>query len=463
MISLADAIIQEDFSLVESLLQGGVAANDVDEYGFTPLIEAAIVDNIKITQSLLSHGADVNGQDVTGNTALHWAAENNNLQLAELLLSHRANPNAVNLAGQPVLVMPILRQQTSLKRLLYQAGADENFAQDFISVKRLGHIFELVGTANIVNPRHEFIEVDFEGFYLEITLGLICESLAQFQNNYGARKLRRFLGLSQVIVDVMHRAATLVKYRQYRINVKKYQSLIQKLLRQEPLVLAIGYEGHAITYVKYGSILAKCDRREDGRLYDNIICYRIGRPDALSNDVMMHLLYSKHSSEYINYDFPQILQLEQLTELKIESQISGNCSWANVEACIPTLFFLMMNTLPGAENAMPHYKSLALNFFNRWRDWNKERSLQFFLQNFTEADSLRKACMAEVLGAILFQRCGTGIVIDKTRMEKLFSILVNSPFEYVLQNYLQIYYYRYPTSEGASFAEALKEYKRLRG
>lgn len=464
MLSFADAIIEEDFRAIEEWLRHGVNINEWDEYGFTPLIEAAIIDNVGIAKRILDCGADVNAQDATGNTALYWAAENNNLELTTLLLSHRANPNAYNLAGQPALVMPILRNQQELRRLLYKGGADQGFAQDFINLKLLGHIFELVGTASIVAPGNEFVEVDFEGFYLEITLGLICDALAQFQNNYGARRLRRFLGLSQVIVDVMHRAAQLIKYRQYRVDVKKHRDVIEGLLKKEPLVLPIGYEGHAITFVKYGTVLAKCDRREDSRLYDNIMCYRIKRPEVFTTDFMMHLLYEgkTHTGQFINHDLPAILDLTPLTELKVEAQISGNCSWANVEACIPTLFFLIMISLPNAEASLPHYKSLALNFFARWREWNKERVFQFCVQSFKESDSIRKACKAEILAAILFQHCSTEQLADKARVETILSLLVGSPYQYILQNYLQIYYYRRPTEEGTRFAQLLKDYGMLK-
>jgi hypothetical protein len=462
MMSLADAIIQENLAAVEDWLRHGINVNELDEYGFTPLIEAAITDNVTIAKQLLAQGADVNGQDVTGNTALHWAAENNNVELAEILLRRQANPNAYNLAGQPVLVMPVLRRQPAMRRLLYKAGADEGFAQDFINVKLLGHLFELVGRASILGPKKEFIEVDFEGYYIEVTLGLICDSLAQFQNNYGARKLRRFLGLSQVIVEVMQRAAELARYRQYRVDVTKQAPTILALLKKQPLVLPIGYEGHAITFVKYNNVLAKCDRREDSRLYDNIMCYRINRPEVFTPDFMMHLLYEKQTGQFINNELPALLDLEPLTELKVESQISGNCSWANVEACIPTLFFLILTSLPGAQDALPHYKSLALNFFVRWREWNKERALQFCIQSFKEADSLHKACKAEILAAILFQRCDAGQFSDKARMDTLFSLLIGSPYQYILQNYLQTYYYRSPTPEGARFAQILREYGMLK-
>jgi ankyrin repeat protein len=46
MLSLADAILQEDINSVRQLVSYGEEINQLDEYGFTPLIEAAIVENI---------------------------------------------------------------------------------------------------------------------------------------------------------------------------------------------------------------------------------------------------------------------------------------------------------------------------------------------------------------------------------------------------------------------------------
>ncbi len=313
------------------------------------------------------------------------------------------------------------------------------------------------------SPDNKYVEVDFEGFYLEITLGLICDSLAQFQNNYGARKLRRYLGLSQVIVDVMRRAAELVRYRQYRMDVRKHRSYLLSLAQEEPLILPIGYEGHAITFVKYGRIIAKCDRREDSRLFDNIMCYRIGKPEVFTPDFILDLLYKKQSGQSINIDLHQLLELEPLTELKVESQISGNCSWANVEACIPTLFFLILASLPGGTDSLKQHKTLALNFYHRFREWNKDRALQFCLQSFKEADAIRKACKAEILAAILFQRCGTGQYSDKARTEAIVNVFQNSRYHYILQNYLQTYYYRSPTPEGEQFSKLLKDYGLIKG
>jgi len=458
MLSLADAILQEDIDNIRQLLNYGEDVNQIDEYGFTPLIEAAIVDNIEISKFLLSQGADPNKQDVTGGTALQWAVENNNKSLCTLLLNHSANPNTYNFAGQPVLVMPILRQQSELRQLLIRTGADQVFAQDYINTKLLGHMFELVGTVNIIDPQNKFVEVDFEGFYLEVTIGLISESLAQFQNHFAARQLRRYAGLSQFIVEIMQRASQLIKYQQYRVDVKKFQSQIDALIRQEPIIIPVGYEGHAITFIKRGDVWVKCDRREDSRLYDNVMFYQIRNQEQAKQNFIKNLIYKKQSSEFINTELDHLLGLKPVTELKIEAQISGNCSWANVEATIPALFFLVLSQMSKDTQATAHYKTLALNYFHRWREWNKDRALHYCIQSYHEGDSIRKSCKAEILAAILFQRCEMNNPADRDRIELILSVLLKSPYEYILHNYLRVYYFENYTEEGKRFSELLKEY-----
>lgn len=455
--TLADAILQEDLAAVRQLAYRDVL-NEIDEYGFTPLIEAAVMDNLAISEILLSRGADANQQDVTGGTALQWAVENNNHELCQLLLTHKANPNAYNFSGQPILVMPMLRQQTALRQLLIAAGADQEFAQDYINTKLLGHLFELVGLVNIVSPKNEFVEVDFEGFYLEVTLGLIAESLSQFRNHFAARQLRRFAGLAEFIVEIIRRASQLIKYQQYRVDIKKHETTITNLLRQEPVLIPVGYEGHAITFIKRGDIWIKCDRREDSRLYDHVVFYKMHNRQNASIDFLKSLIYEKQSDTFINVELERLLGLEVITELRVEAQISGNCSWANVEASIPALFFLTLMQSTQDTHAVSFHKTLALNYFHRWRDWNKDRALNYCIQTYQEADSIRKACKAEILAAILFQSANYTNATEKARVETLLSILLGSPYEYILQNYVRVYYFEGYTEEGKHFADLLKEH-----
>ena len=456
MSSLADAIIDEQIDAVKAILQYGAPINQIDEYGFTPLIEAAIADNYSIAHLLINLGADPKQIDMLGSTALHWAAENNNLKLCELLLSNDADPNACNFAGQPVLVMPVLRAQQALKSLLIKFGADLVFAQDYINTKLLGHMFELVGTANIVDPKNNFVEVDFEGFFLEMSVGIIGDSLAQFKNHFAARKLRRYVYLMQVIIDVIFRADQLLRYQQYRVNIQKYQKEIQSLIKQEPLIIPIGYEGHAITFIKFGNILVKCDRREDSRLFDNVMIYRINRPAVLDSHFIQKLLYERLSDHFVNEELPAILDLQPITELKVPAQISGNCSWANVEACIPAIFFLLFGQDEEFQENIPRFKNLALNFFSQWREWNKDRALQFCIKSFKDSDRIRKSCKAEILAAILFQSCGGGSPIDNDRAGLILSVLAAPEYESILKNYIQAYCYEDYSEEGQNFLRLLR-------
>lgn len=458
MLTLADAIIAEQPEQVYEYLRSGYSANELDEYGFTPLIEAAIADHYEIAKILIDYGADVNLQDMSGGTALHWATENNNVKLAQLLLEHNANPNVYTFAGQPALVMPLLRRQNAIKELLLKSGADLEFAQDYINTKLLGHLFELVGTANIIDPDNHFVEVDFEGFYLEFSLAMIAESLAQFQNHFAAREMRRYEKMSQLIVSVINRAARLIKFQQYRVDLKRHRSSINALLQQEPLIIPVGYEGHAITFIKAGNILVKCDRREDSRLYDNVMFYQVGNLEVLTPEFISQLMYEKQSSEFINQDLPILLKLKPVTEIKVAAQISGNCSWANVEACIPALFFLLFSQAENAEQNISQYKNTALNYFHKWREWNKDRALNFCIQRFKEADPLRKACKAEILGAILFQTCKLEQTKDQARIEAIIDIFSTYEYQYILQNYIKAYCYEDMSDEGKSFMRLMQRY-----
>lgn len=317
-------------------------------------------------------------------------------------------------------------------------------------------MFELVGTADIVDPKNKFVEVDFEGFFLEVSLALIADSLAQFQNHYAGRQLRRYLHLFQLIIDTVFRAARLIKYQQYQIHWQSYQKDIQSLILQEPLIIPIGYEGHAITFVKFGNILVKCDRREESRHVDTITLYQMNRPELLTPTFISELIYEKQTDYFINVELPDFLQLQPLTELKVPAQISGNCSWANVEACVPVLFFLFFSKNEDFSENIPHYKNLALSFFKQWREWNKDRALQFCIQSFQQADSIRKACKAEILAAILFQSCGGVSPLEQERAEMVLRALAIPEYEHIIRNYVQSYCYEDYSEEGQNFLRLLR-------
>jgi hypothetical protein len=249
--SLANTIIYGEKEHVLHALQQGADPNEVDEYGYRPLVEAGIANKTDIARLLLEHGAQVDQEDSTGRTTLHWAVENNNAKLCDLLLSKGANPNHYTRSSQSVLVTPLLRNEAKVKNVLYSYGADLNFALDYINTKLLGHRFELMGSADIVNPKGKFIEVDFEGFFLEFTVSIILHSLNRYRNNFAARNMRRYFKFVRVLINAFETAAELIHYQQYLTNLEQHSDRIDQLLLQELLIIPVAHRGHAITFVSF--------------------------------------------------------------------------------------------------------------------------------------------------------------------------------------------------------------------
>lgn len=452
--SLIQSILSQNIPAVTHCLRQATDLNFIDDYGFTPLIEAAIVNNVDIAMLLLQHGADPNYEDEKGNTALHWATENNNEQLAKILLSSGANPNIYNVNSQSPLVVPVLRKQTKMKQLLYHYKASLSFAQDFINTKLLGHRFQLVGKVDLIDREKKFTEVNLEGFILEFTLDVICNSLNEYRTNFGSRKLRDYHKQLQLISDTLNLANHLIRYQQYLVDIRQYRDKVDVLLDKELLILPVGYEGHAITFIKYGDILVKCDRQNDHGANDNIVFYQISKPDQFNLSFMKGLLYRKNPTEYIRDYLPQKLGLRPLDKLEIPAQISGNCSWANVEATIPAILYLLLQEQAPLERAKN--KNAAMSIFNAWQRWDQDRALHFCIQSFHQEKPVNKAVKAELLGMILLQSCHYNHPEDLMRAEKIMKVLTIPRYEYILKNLIKIYCFSTKTELGENLKSILE-------
>lgn len=458
--TLSKQIIFGSVSDVENFIRQGVKLDEIDEYGYTPLIQTAIVDSIEKARIILEAGADVNFTDLTGRSALHWSVDNNNKELSELFLKKGANPNAYTRAGQPVLAMPLLRNQNSIKKLLYQYRADLNFAQDFINGKLLGHRFELEGRVDIVDYQGKFIEIEFEGFYLEFSLAIVTESLIDFKNNFGGKHLRDYFANLQVIIDSIHRAAELIKFQHYLIDIKEHEKQINPLLKPEPLVIPVAFDGHAIALIKYGNWLIRCDRGEFGRDHGTIIFYRVGEPSLLNTSLIKNLVYKRQGRQFINEGLIDMLKLKQVGVIPLPVQISGNCSWANIEAIVPTLMFLLILEEQKSNKVVEieEFKKQALYFYDQWLEWDKNRALYFGIQSFYDANPARKASKAAILASILFQTCEYKNPGDREKAEKILPILTLPDYDYILKSYFQVFWPIRDNQQIRNVAEFLDEY-----
>lgn len=73
----------------------------------------------------------------------------------------------------------------------------------------------------------------------------------------------------------------------------------------------------------------------------------------------------------------QQLGLLPFAQMPISSQISGNCSWANVQAVVPVAY--SMQELTSVENFKP---DVALSLYDEWVEWDKDRALDECIQRF---------------------------------------------------------------------------------
>jgi hypothetical protein len=455
MPSFAHEILFGTVAGVEKAIQRGADIEETDEYGFSPLIEAAIANKPDVAALLLEYGADINKPDATGRTALHWVVDNHNIDLCRLLLANKADPNAYTLAGQPVLVYPLLRQQVALKKMLYQYGAKLSFAQDFIQAKLLGHRYELSGQIDIVNSKSHFIEVDYEGFFLEFTVDVIVHSLRRYQNNFSARHLRLYFKDLQKVIQAFSIAQALLQYQRYTIDIEQHRNSLDVLLDQELLLLPVAYEGHAIALIKYKHWLIRCDRGENSQREGSIVVYRLQHTDAWNNSLCKQLIFFRQTREFITHGIQRLLGLIPATTLPLGAQIIGNCSWANLEASIPAMLFALQLAEQGSGSDRDQiHQAFALEFYHAWHIWDKQRALEECIQGFYYGNKVRQVSKATLLAAILFQKC-TQTIDNLQEAEKILKILTLPDFSYLLKSYFNVYWQRTKTPQGKAFLALL--------
>ena len=450
--TIANDIIRGRIPDFDAYLRAGESLDDIDEYGFTPLIETAVTRQIAIAELLIRRGVEINKPDVTGRTALHWAVDNNDLELSRLLLEHGANPNAYTRAGLSVLVYPVLRGQDAMKQLLYQHHAKLDFALDFIVGKLIGHRFSLQGDVDILNASGEFIELDYEGFILEFTVAIIQDSLRRFTSSYSTRHLRHHFPYLHAIMDAIQIAEELLQLQHHNDFSDADVARVNKLIRAPMLILPAASRGHAMCFVRFHELWAKIDRGENALKEGSVNVYRISKPQAFTSDFIRDFLYKKQSRDYFHESINDELGLIPLAKIPIPPQIAGNCSWANIQAVVSVGYALQQ-----IELTSQFLFDEPLELYDAWVEWDQDRALDECIQQFYLANPLRKASLASMLGGILFQTCDDRSAHHLVRAEKILTILTLPDYYYILKSYLDIYCIKRLTRKGNNLLKLLDD------
>lgn len=450
--TLALEIIRGQTPNYDYYLQKGESLDDIDEYGFTALIESIICKRPDVLQQLLDRGVAINKPDVAGRTALHWAVDSNEVALTRHLLKLGANPNAYSASGMPVLAYPLLRRQNDLKHLLCQHGAKLDFAYDFSVAKLLGHRFELTGYVDILNAEGAFIELDYEGFVLEFTVAILQDALRRFCSSYSTRHWRGEFPYLLPVIAGLETASALLKYQSAPALQPQDLQEIDKLLQEPLLILPAASRGHALGFVRYQKWWAKIDRGENSQREGSINIYEMTRPEALNTQFLQEFLYKKQSREYFHQQINQQLGLVPLLKYPMTAQIVGNCSWANIQAVVPVSYAMQQLAMTGD---LAVDKADAL--YNAWVAWDQERAIDECIHRFYLADAARKASLASMLGAVLFQACDYDNRQDVLRAEKMLTILTLPQYYYILESYLEIYCVKRLTRRGNNLLKILDD------
>ena len=450
--SIANDIIRRQMPNFDHYLRQGESLDDIDEYGFTPLIECVITRQPEIAEKLLARGVEVDKPDVTGRTALFWAVDNNDIPFIKLLLRHNANANAYTSAGMPILVYPVLREQTDVKRLLYQHGARVDFAQDFIQGKLLGHRFELNGSVDIVTAQDRLIELNYEGFILEFTVATVIDALRRFTSSYSTRKIRHQFTVLHAIMDAFEVAAKLLSLQHQPRLIDQHLQDIEQLIAHPLVILPAASRGHAMGFLRYHQFWVKVDRGENSLKEGSVNIYRMSRPQAITVGFIKEFLYNRQPRSFFHERINQTLGLIPVGQLPISSQITGNCSWANIQAIIPAAHALLQLYEEGNFE-----KEEVMALYHYWQEWDKDRSLDDCIQRFYQANRLRKASLAAMLGGVLFQACNYGNPVHMQRAEKILAILTLQEYNYVLRSYLNHYCVKRLTRRGNNLLKILED------
>lgn len=97
---LSFAAANGDLEIVRYLVENGAAVETPDMLQRTPLFHAALADARGVAAYLLDHGADVNARDQFGDTPLIVACSKGHGEMAELLLERGADPDLKDQEGR---------------------------------------------------------------------------------------------------------------------------------------------------------------------------------------------------------------------------------------------------------------------------------------------------------------------------------------------------------------------------
>eukprot|EP00050_Salpingoeca_kvevrii_P014678 m.38845 g.38845 ORF g.38845 m.38845 type:complete len:1018 (+) comp5910_c0_seq1:136-3189(+) len=109
-------------ALVAALASGDPGLiNQRDAYGRTALVYAVVSDNYSCADLLIQRGVDVNSSDKEGRAPFHWAAFHGRIKMLKLLLNNGADPLALDAEGRGGLHLSVHNKSTKCFQLIFKS------------------------------------------------------------------------------------------------------------------------------------------------------------------------------------------------------------------------------------------------------------------------------------------------------------------------------------------------------
>ena len=167
-----------------------------------------------------------------------------------------------------------------------------------------------------------------------------------------------------------------------------------------------------------------------------VVVSAMGNPYTANKELYKKILYARKTPEFVNHEVHDQLALKTLITLPTRHQLSGNCSWANVETSVPTMLYLLSYN-PQIHTGLRELTALQkeiYQFYHAWVEWDQDSALEEAIESFAAADHVRQLSKAIILGGILVQRCDSRYKSHVARAKKILSILTQPNFSFILEN-----------------------------
>lgn len=376
--ALHHAALIGDTARINELLHAGYDMNAPDDFGHSALDLAIYYHQTDAALLLLNQGDLIQN----GVRDLTLALSLNNETVANAIVHHP------QFDGDSVAYRAFASNQIAILNYLNKEQIPMPMTKTLLVAKMLAHRFSLDGEIKINIDSREFF-VELEGHHNKVTALECYLSFQEYIEN-----LKKQPTLPEYFDSYLHTLEALQFAANENINGHLYMSkLYESYLSQSPIPLFIpsGWDGHAVGIVIFGDSLYKCNRGQGSDHEHGIVAYKIGNFQGFDEALFDKLLYALGSSDFIQVELDEILDLTEMGRFEAAPQTVGNCAWFSAIESVHAILLAEMSEQTSSSSTTA---TLANSIYKDWLDFDLTYSL-------TQLQSIGSESANEVLDSVL--------------------------------------------------------------